>query len=420
MEARSLAQRREPFVLAATEGIFALQCYTLASITFLYYDHIITFPQEFRKVWRQRLSFLNILFLINRYTTSLGYIPIIYFTFRSTNTNSITGVQHVCSLPSSSFYYLADDYYEYVVRHPHNDLCAQQKWNSVIVALRCYALYNRNRWVLYGVLSLGLAVFGAFIWATTVFVGIDLNFGGIYRTCVPDINGNGPNRDVPFKVAWLLAIVFDGVVFALTIFRTYQMSRIHKIRGTYGSLANLIMRDGSIYFFVMAVSYIIHIILFVYMNTSFFADSTGNNAVLTHTISVTMMSRLILNINSYGDRHARRQSTMRPNANLNFNAGHNPTTQFTTHVTNYSSWIARTVHEFETDFDSEASTGLTFSAGSGPSNGMTTDDDYATHDENEIEMTVRRRVTHDGTSDDGAPTRDSGSGWWWTAEERNA
>lgn len=137
-------------------------------------------------------------------------------------------------------------------------------------------------------------------------------------------------------------------------------------------------------------------------------------------MSVTMMSRLILNINSYGDRHARRQSTMRPNPNLNVML--DPSTQFTTHVTNYSSWIARTVNEFGTEFDSDASTGLTFSAGSsGPTNNISlSDDDYATHDENDIEMSVRRRVTHDPASEDGAPTRDSGSGWWWSTEEGNA
>ncbi len=67
---------------------FSLQCYTLASISsfrvipsfdlyryktnplsfhetaFLYYDHIVTFPEEVRKIWKRRLSFLNILFII--------------------------------------------------------------------------------------------------------------------------------------------------------------------------------------------------------------------------------------------------------------------------------------------------------------------------------------------------------------------
>jgi len=396
MEARSLAQRREPFVFVATEAIFALQCYTIASISFLYYDHLITFPQEVRKIWKRRLSFLNVLFIINRYTTCFGYIPIMYFTFKSpTNTD-------IC------------DHY---VIFPAILSIITQAIISIIVTLRCYALYNRSRWILYSVSLLGLAVLGSFIWAATAFVGISLNFGGIYRTCVPDLVSG---ENFPYKVAWGLSIIFDGVVFGLTLYRTLQMMKVHKIRGTYGSLANLILRDGSVYFVVMAVSYIIHISLFFSIENSFFADSAGNNAFLTHTISVTMMSRLILNLNSYGERHTRRRTSIRPNPR----EGLQPSTQFTTHVTNYSSWIARTAQEFSTDFESDASTGLTFSAGSGPTEDVfVSDDEYMSRD-NDIEMTVRsRRNARDVTNDDGgdgAPTRDSGSGWWWSAEdERN-
>jgi len=196
-------------------------------------------------------------------------------------------------------------------------------------------------------------------------------------------------KNAPYKVAWSLSIIFDSVVFGLTLYRTIQMMKVHRICGTYGSLANLIMRDGSIYFIVMALSYIVHLILFFQIGNSFFADSTGNNAFMTHTISVTMMSRLILNLNSYGDRHARRQSRspLQPNPAVALQ----PSNQLTTHLTNYSSWIARTAREFETEFDLEASTGLTFSAGSAPTNDvLLTDDEYAPHS-NDIEMTDKSK-----------------------------
>jgi len=166
----------------------------------------------------------------------------------------------------------------------------------------------------------------------------------------------------------------------------------------------------GVYIFVMALSYIIHIILFFHIDNSFFADSTGNNAFVTHTISVTMMSRLILNLNSYGDRHGRWRSSLtgRPNAEV----GLQPSTQFTTHVTNNSSWIARTAREFETEFESEASTGLTFSAGSVLTDDvLLTDDEYGLHDVTNIEMTVRSRPRRSEDPGDGEPTRDSRSGW---------
>jgi len=349
MEARSLPQRRESFVLATTTAIFSLQCYTLASITFLYYDHFITFPEEIRKIWKRRLSFLNILFIINRYTTCFGYIPIIYFTFHSsTGTATCAAYIHYPSVLS----------------------IITQTIITIIVTLRCYALYNRNRRILISVSVLGLAVLASFVWATTTFLGIDESFGGLYRTCVPSELSDRS----PFKVAWLLSIIFDSSVFGLTLYRTIQMMSVHRFPGTYGSLANLIMRDGSVYFVVMALAYIVHIILFFHIEIPFFATSTGNNAFMTHTISVTMMSRLILNFNSYGDRNAR-QSLEQPNAAV----GLQPSAQFSTHITNCSSWVARTAQEFETEFEWEASTGCTSSADSGPTDEVLSDDEHAPH-----------------------------------------
>jgi len=99
----------------------------------------------------------------------------------------------------------------------------------------------------------------------------------------------------------------------------------------------------------MALSYATHIILFVYFGNAIFGYSTGNNAFMTHTISVTMMSRLILNLNSYGDE---RRSSVQPNGVAI--VGLQPSAQFTTDV---SSWIARTALEFGTPFGSEESSG---------------------------------------------------------------
>jgi len=109
----------------------------------------------------------------------------------------------------------------------------------------------------------------------------------------------------------------------------------------------------------MALSYIVHIILFVYIQNSFFGYSTGNNAFLTHTISVTMMSRLILNLNSYGDKQSAAPPTSGGAA-----VGFQPTAQFTTDATDYSTvgWVARTAREFGTTFDLEESNDSEFNA----------------------------------------------------------
>ncbi|KLO14339.1 hypothetical protein SCHPADRAFT_939629 [Schizopora paradoxa] len=151
-----------------------------------------------------------------------------------------------------------------------------------------------------------------FKWATTELDGLTLSFGGVFRTCVPSLAAvTGPAQAIAYIVAWALSIVFDCVIFALTVYRTLKLRAVHSFNGSYGSLANLLLRDGSLYFAIMAISYIIHLVLFFTIENSFYANSLGNNAFLTHTISVTMMSRLILNLNSYSDRRAQASEVVR-------------------------------------------------------------------------------------------------------------
>ncbi|KLO10770.1 hypothetical protein SCHPADRAFT_502760 [Schizopora paradoxa] len=99
----------------------------------------------------------------------------------------------------------------------------------------------------------------------------------------------------------------------------------------------------------MALSYTIHFVFFVDMSFSLFSDSTGNNAFMTHTISVTMMSRLILNLKSFDDRQTRRRSTRQSNRV----AGFHPSALFTTDISDLSSWIARTASELASPLESE-------------------------------------------------------------------
>jgi len=127
---------------------------------------------EFRKIWKRRLSFLNILFIINRYTTCFGYIPIIHFLLRS---------------PAN-----ASECNAYV-RYPAVLSIIAQVIMTIIVTLRCYALYNRSRWILAPMSGLGLVVLAAFVGASTKSVGIDLNVPG-YRTC-PDLEFRSKSTD---------------------------------------------------------------------------------------------------------------------------------------------------------------------------------------------------------------------------------
>lgn len=77
-------------------------------------------------------------------------------------------MQRLCSISRSPFHHYADNHNEYVCLLP-NDLYTHAEPSLVIVSLRCYALYNRSRWVLVCVLSLGIAVLGSFFVRSAMF-----------------------------------------------------------------------------------------------------------------------------------------------------------------------------------------------------------------------------------------------------------
>jgi len=111
-------------------------------------------------------------------------------------------------------------------------------------------------------------------------------------------------------------------VFILTVVKSYKLNKAQDVVGRRSQLAILLMRDGSLYFAMMAASNIFNcfVLLRGDISSSVSVESVGNSSVLTHTISVTMISRLVLNLRA-----------------LSVCDSHDPT------VSRYSTWIARDI-----------------------------------------------------------------------------
>ena len=58
-----------------------LKYVVLASTTLLYYDYLLTLPLELKRIWGQPISLVSILYVVNRYSALVGYIPVLMFTF---------------------------------------------------------------------------------------------------------------------------------------------------------------------------------------------------------------------------------------------------------------------------------------------------------------------------------------------------
>ncbi|KAI0264641.1 hypothetical protein BC834DRAFT_970590 [Gloeopeniophorella convolvens] len=58
----------------------------VAALSFLYYDHVLTFPAEVSRMWSQPISKNTLLFFLNRYVAFLGNIAVAVITFAGVST----------------------------------------------------------------------------------------------------------------------------------------------------------------------------------------------------------------------------------------------------------------------------------------------------------------------------------------------
>ncbi|KAE9391893.1 hypothetical protein BT96DRAFT_291426 [Gymnopus androsaceus JB14] len=95
-------------------------------------------------------------------------------------------------------------------------------------------------------------------------------------------------------IGWEGLFLFDLLLFSMTVRKAYQMRRESEVNTGKmgGSLFSVVVRDGSIYFFIMALANLVNIITF-YIPGPFLK---GTLAPFAGCLSVTLMSRLMLNL----------------------------------------------------------------------------------------------------------------------------
>ncbi|OCB89322.1 hypothetical protein A7U60_g3523 [Sanghuangporus baumii] len=310
----------------------------------------------------------------------------------------------------------------------------------VLLSLRTYALYNRSWKVLCFVSLLGLSTIITSAWTISGVFGILVSFGlaggggGVFRTC---ISGQ-------VKATTFLSAIFDGIVFLLTFIRTLQIVRQNKKSGARADLPHLLMRDGSIYFAVMIVANLVIVIIFSDRSipSTEFAQSTGNNAMLSHVISVTMISRLVLNLHGFEDR--KREAVIHPHriphhVDLHANGTRlddmtcetsftgeeisQDATQLTTQISVYSIWHTRvmegfggdaTVYEKNDFFSASPSDASTVIDESTSSHSAHSDDEPAWLDEDDdSQQSEISSIPREGNDLSGVKRFSDGHAVWW-------
>ncbi|KAJ6564986.1 hypothetical protein DFH09DRAFT_1158265 [Mycena vulgaris] len=258
------AQAAERASLASK--IILLDYAHLVGMTILYWDHVITLDREINLLWKRRKSLSSYCFFVNRYFAFLSGIPVLLHPF-------LTLSSEMCIRYTFSREII---------------LIVTQLIVSVILALRIYALYGRSRRVLLSLIGIGAAVLGVSLWSVNGQQGHHtMIVGGCHFILITSTS---------YRLAgcWEALFVFDSIVFGLTVYNAYT-TRDRMIPRS--NIHTLVLRDGAMYFGIMALANLANI-------ATYYVDGIlGQGALGTfaNCISITMVSRLILNLHEHAN-----------------------------------------------------------------------------------------------------------------------
>ncbi|KAJ7331372.1 hypothetical protein DFH08DRAFT_881467 [Mycena albidolilacea] len=241
--------------------------FNLISFTALFYEYFLTLSLEILRYWGTPLKLPTILFFANRYGTLFGTIPVVIQNFWTTESSpqKIRICQHL------------ETYHQYFI-------IVTQILIGLMLLLRTYALYERSKRVLALMVFVAVASIAVAIWS--VFTGKAGDSSQNLHLYVGCAYGFTKAQGISLATAWAGSGVFDFMVFVLTLRKGLGVDSRDI------NLLSVLLRDGSVYFGVMAMSNLSNILTFV-LGSPY---TRGIVTTFTNIISSLMISRLMLNL----------------------------------------------------------------------------------------------------------------------------
>lgn len=271
----------DPELLRTSHDIMLQNVLHIVAIALIYYDHILTSGRETDLIWRRPKTRSSYYFLVNRYFSFFGNIAVSVLGFTDLSVQS-------CKRYNSFRQAL---------------LVITQVLICYFLALRIYALYQHSVRILVTLVSTAAILVALSCWSL---------FG---QKSAPRETGSGchigmsKSTAIHLAVAWESMFLFESLIFSLTVYHSWRTRRQYFLPGrNVPPLLTLVLRDGVLYFSVMALANLSNILTF-YIGGPYFR---GGISTLASSVSVTMMSRLMLNLHEtakQGILSTRRAST---------------------------------------------------------------------------------------------------------------
>ncbi|KAJ6476912.1 hypothetical protein C8R45DRAFT_367290 [Mycena sanguinolenta] len=230
------------------------------------YEYTLTLQLEVSRYWGTGLNWGTSFFYLNRYSALFGTVPLLSGILLTTTDPSKTGI---CQALQSYHQYFA---------------MLSQIIVAVMLIIRTYALYERNKYILALTICVTLAVVGFALYIILSETGPDILDPRLQALGCPAASPHDMNLRT--AAAWSGLLIFDVMIFLLTIYKALRHERRR------GSLLNVMFRDGSIYFGIMVVANAGNISTYTHGGPII----SGSGTTLVNVLSSVMLTRLMLNL----------------------------------------------------------------------------------------------------------------------------
>ncbi|KAG1867394.1 hypothetical protein F4604DRAFT_1777326 [Suillus subluteus] len=244
----------------------------LAGNSILIYDHVMTLPEEIALIWRRPKALFAMLFLLNRYLALFGII---------------------CSMVMQPFLVSDETCSKYTI-YRQLEIFFQGIIICIIMAMRIYALYGCSQRVLTWMTITIIALVGIACAVTFAQVSGDaaiLPGVGCYEVYPTETAAR-------IGLAWVALFVFDLLIFVLTVYKICMTRGLPRLSlTTRRNVIDVMFQDGVMYFATMALINIPNILTYYSSSVAI----RGSLCNFTSCLSVTLISRLVLNLHETTD-----------------------------------------------------------------------------------------------------------------------
>jgi len=278
---------------------FEIQYAVLASYVVLVYDHLLTIRDEINYIWKRRFSAVTVLFFINRYYC-LCAATIVLFAELSTVMDF-------------------EKCMRFVLFQPLGEGVPFTFFPDIVIGLRVYALYGRNKAIaviltIYIIAELGVALWIYLTPSThpTTLPGPPEVFDiPVLHLCIATKSTKlGNLQAASFQ---FMQTIYDSAVFGLIVYKTVKDAL--DSRSSVGGIRALMARHGVLYYAVMFSANLTWAMMILFSPPALQYSA----AAPTFVLACMSVNRMTLSLRSYGEPQAVQTDTMPWNAQPRFN-----------------------------------------------------------------------------------------------------